>query len=110
MTGNPEQEPQPTPEELAAIELRHGLASLGPDTDRALMVTLRTPSGRYIGDVWLSAQDVEALSDACVSIAAYRNCDDDAAAPLPLAEDDLTEKDVTEVITAFQQLLGNGGE
>jgi type IV pilus biogenesis protein CpaD/CtpE len=104
-------EPQNSPEELAATELRHQLAGLGPDTDRALMVTLRLPSGQFVADIWLSRTDVEALSDACVSIAAHRNCiDDDPAAPLPLAEEDLTDADFADLISEAESILGNGGD
>jgi hypothetical protein len=98
-------EQQPTPEELAAIELAHGLKNLGPDTDRTLMVTLRLPSGRYVEDVWLSKRDVERLIDASLAIGEQQALEE-AAAPLPLAEDDLTKDDINNVVHAFEHLLG----
>ncbi|MFF7795564.1 hypothetical protein [Streptomyces sp. NPDC007991] len=99
------EQPQHTPEELAAIELAHGLKNLGPDTDRALMVTLRLPSGRYVEDVWLSKKDIENLVDASLAIG-ERQALEEAAAPLPLAEDDLTEDDIDDVVHGFEHLLG----
>lgn len=107
----------PTPEELAAIELRCALTAMGPDTDRALMLTLRLPDGTHAGDVWLSTTDVRALIDGAASMAlvsgaeqqmaAYDDDADPAAAPLPLAEDDLTDSDVDSVFSGFANLLGS---
>jgi hypothetical protein len=66
-------EQQPNEQGLAALELFHQLVNLSPDDgDRALMVTLRLPDGRYVGDVWLSKQDTQNLADACVGLAAVR--------------------------------------
>ncbi|MDX2997977.1 hypothetical protein [Streptomyces scabiei] len=66
-------EQQPNDQEMAALELYHQMVNLSADNgDRALMVTLRLPNGRYIGDVWLSTQDVQDLSDASVGLAAVR--------------------------------------
>lgn len=86
----------PSSAELAAIELRHALAGMGPDTDRALMVTLRLADGTYAGDVWLSATDVTALTDGALSMSLVANAEaqmrafaeQDAADPLPVDEDD----------------------
>jgi hypothetical protein len=114
-------EPQHSPEELAAIELRHQLAGLGPDTDRALMVTLRLPNGQFVADIWLSRKDVEVLSDVCVSIAAYRDCSGDIPTVLHPDEDaggdgivdltKVTDDNVTDFVTAVEQLLkAEGGE
>ncbi|MFE6474634.1 hypothetical protein [Streptomyces rochei] len=72
-----------TPEELAALELYHQLANISGDDNRALMVTLRLPNGRYVGDVWLSKQDVADLSDACVGLAAVRDYTDATQLPDP---------------------------
>ncbi|MFF0009611.1 hypothetical protein ACFYQT_40155 [Streptomyces tibetensis] len=98
-------QPQHTPEELAAIELAHGLKNLGPDTDRALMVTLRLPNCRYVEDVWLSKEDIQNLIDASIAIS-ERQALEEAAEPLPLAEDDLTETDISSVVAGFEHLLG----
>jgi hypothetical protein len=63
-----------TPEELSALELYHQLINLSPDDgQRALLVTLRLPNGRYVGDVWLSKQDIDDLADASVGLAAVRD-------------------------------------
>ncbi|MFD8839826.1 hypothetical protein [Streptomyces griseofuscus] len=94
-----------TPEELAASALHQQLINLGPDTDRALMLTLRLPNGRYVGDVWLSLEDVRALTDAGMGLAMVRETTD-AAAPLQLDEDEVTGQDVTNVIAGFEKLLG----
>lgn len=109
----------PNPAELAQL-LRHQLAHLGPDTDRTIMLTIRLADSTYVGDVWLSAADATALTDASVGIAMVSNSehymsaaglDDedyvaDAAAPLPLAEDDLTDEDIDDVVAGFASLLG----
>ena len=92
-----------TPEELAAIELGHALANLGPDTDHAVMVTLRLPNGQYVRDVWLSKKDTDALIDGALAIAAYRNCDDDTTIPLLPIDD----TDVNEMVAALED-LANG--
>ena len=85
-----------TPEELAALELYHQLINLSPaDGDRALMVTLRLPNGRYVGDVWLSKQDVTALADASVGLAAVR--DYEQANPLPNPDTDGMEQALTQL-------------
>ncbi len=73
-----------TPEELSALELYHQLLNFPDNGDRALMVTLRLPNGRYVGDVWLSKQDIDDLSDACVGLSAVR--DHELAHPLPDAD------------------------
>lgn len=106
----------PTPEELAAIELRCALTAMGPDTDRALMLTLRLPDGTHAGDVWPSTTDVRALIDGATSMALVSGAEqqmaayDDAepaAGPLPLAEDDLTDAIVDNVFSSFATLLGS---
>ncbi|QKW31500.1 hypothetical protein HUT11_35650 (plasmid) [Streptomyces seoulensis] len=95
---------QNTPEELAALELYHQLANLSPDNgDRALMVTLRLPNGRYVGDIWLSTQDVQDLADASVGLAAVRDYDD--ATRLP----DADTVDMTAALAALEN-LANGGD
>jgi hypothetical protein len=91
-----------TPEELAALELYHQLVNLGPDNgDRALMLTLRLPNGRYVGDVWLSTQEVQDLADASVGLAALR--DHEAASSLSDADD----VDMAASLTALED-LANG--
>ncbi|MGW0335488.1 hypothetical protein ACWD0J_27060 [Streptomyces sp. NPDC003011] len=102
---------QPGPEpslnpEAAAQALYQALKNMGPDTDRALMATLRLPDGRYIGDVWLSAQDVQALSDGAVSIADYRNCSEEATRPPAL---DASDKAVANMFAGFDALLKSEG-
>lgn len=91
-----------TPQELAALELYHQLANLSPDNgDRALMVTLRLPNGRYVGDVWLSKQDVEQLAEAAVGLACVRDYTEAAGLPDPDSVDMAAE------ITALED-LANG--
>jgi hypothetical protein len=66
-------EETPNKAELAALELYHQLVNLSAaHDDNALMVTLRLPNGRYVGDVWLSAPDVESLTDASMGIGMIR--------------------------------------
>ncbi|NUS82692.1 MAG: hypothetical protein HOY75_08060 [Streptomyces sp.] len=105
---------QPSSQELAAMELYHQLLNLSDDDgDRALMVTLRLPSGRYVGDVWLSQKDVEDVADSLIERAIRRA---DAAEglipaePLPICEDDLTAETVDDTIAEFEHLLANGGD
>jgi hypothetical protein len=107
----------PTPEELAAIELRHALANMGPDTDRALMVTLRLPDSTHVADVWLSTADVTALTDGAISMSLVSHAEqqartlaaDAAAAPLPhgddLDTDALCPDDVKELTDLFDAIL-----
>ncbi|GHC37597.1 MULTISPECIES: hypothetical protein [Streptomyces rochei group] len=93
-----------SPEYLPALELYHQLLNVSPDNgDRALLITLRLPNGRYVGDVWLSKQDVADLSDACVGLAAVRDYTDATQLPDP---DDV---DFAAEIKALEN-LANGGE
>lgn len=103
-------EQQPSKEELAALELYHQLVNLSPDNgDRALMVTLRLPNGAYVGDVWLSTQDVERMADGAIAINAMA-ATDPAAAPLPI-DDTVTDDEMDDVMAGFEQLLNReGGE
>jgi hypothetical protein len=91
------------PQELAALELYHQLVNLSPDDgDRALMVTLRLPNGRYVGDVWLSASDVEQLIDGALTISQHRvafGAPEEAAGPLP-KDDDISDE-VADVMAGF---------
>jgi hypothetical protein len=98
---------QNTPEELAAMELYHQLLNIGPDNgDRAVMVTLRLPNGRYIGDVWLSKQDVENLTDASVGLAAVRE-HQDANTTEPLL--DIDAADINDLLAEAEAFLKDGG-
>lgn len=110
-TSAEQSQPQPSPgpslsPEAAAHALYQALKHMGPDTDRALMATLRLPNGQYIGDVWLSTQDVQALSDGAVSIADYRNCSEEATRPPAL---DASDKAVANVLAGFEALLKSEG-
>lgn len=54
----------PGERDLLVLALYHALVQQSPDDgDRAAMMTLRLPSGRYVGDVWLSTRDVEQLTE-----------------------------------------------
>lgn len=94
-----------TPEEMAALELYHQLCNLSPEGERDLMITVRMPNGRYVGDVWLGLEDVKRLADAAIGVALVRETAE-AAAPLPIDKAEVTDKDVTDVITGFENLLG----
>lgn len=99
--------PENTPGELAALELYHQLVNLSPDNgDRALMVTLRLPNGRYVGDVWLSAQDVEDLADAGMGLAAVREHQEAVSVGEPLL--DVDANDIADMINEAEAFL-NGG-
>ena len=73
------------------------------DGDRTVMVTLRLPNGRYVGDVWLSKQDVNDLADATVGLAAVR--DYELVHPLP----DADTVDMDQALTALEK-HANGEE
>ncbi|MCI3279119.1 hypothetical protein [Streptomyces cylindrosporus] len=105
----PERPHIPNPRELAEL-LLHQLQHLDPDGIPALMVTLRLADGTYIGDANLSLPAEDGLVDAVISFSNYMDCTggaEPAAAPLPLAEDDLTDADVDDVLTGFATLLGS---
>jgi hypothetical protein len=98
---------QNTPEELAAMELYHQLLNIGPDNgDRTVMVTLRLPNGRYVGDVWLSKQDVEALTDAAMGQAVMRD-HMEATQPEPLL--DVDAADINDLVAETEAFLKDGG-
>jgi hypothetical protein len=99
-----------TPEELAALELYHQLVNLSPDQGKpAVLVTLRLPSGRYVGDVWLTVPDVNDLSDACVGLAAVRDYEHANPLTAPDALPEVDTADVTQMVTALEN-LANGGQ
>ncbi|MEV7034584.1 hypothetical protein AB0N99_30685 [Streptomyces sp. NPDC093272] len=90
------------PTEMAALELFHQLANLSPDdSDRSLIVSLRLPNGRHVGDVALSAADVTALSDA----ARVKRMADDGQVAWPVPEDEISG-----IGDEAEQYLLRGGE
>jgi hypothetical protein len=104
-----ESQPSPGPSlspEAAAHALYEALKSMGPDSDRTLMATLRLANGQYIGDVWLSTQDVQALTDGAVSIADCQNCSEEATRAPAL---DASDKAVANVLAGFEALLKSEG-
>lgn len=69
-----------TPQEVRALALYTQLSHLSPD-DREVdaRITIRLSNGKFMGDVLLSARDLEALTDAIASLNAYaRDMRDDA--------------------------------
>ena len=106
------EQPQ-NPQELAALELYHQLVNLSPDDgDIALRLTVRLPNGNYVGDVLLSMQDVERLTDAAIQIVVHQEWDrqDQPAAPLD-ADDSVTDDEVADVFAGFEALLnGEDGQ
>lgn len=106
---NPEQ--HPSSQEMAALELYHQLVNLSPDHgDNALMLTLRLPNGRYVGDIWLSTQDVQWLADGAMAICVQRGLEDEAeqaAGPLPVDEDD--DEAIAAFVSRIEEFLENGG-
>lgn len=105
----PERPHIPNPRELAEL-LLHQLQNLDPAGVPALMVTLRLADGTYVGDANLSLPAEDGLVDAVISFSNYLDCTgggEQPAAPLPLAEDDLTDADVKDVFSNFASLLGS---
>lgn len=105
-------EQQPSSEDMAALELYHQLLNLSPDDgDRTLMVTLRTSTGRYVGDVWLSQPDTESLADMLLHLNIRRADATEGlipAEPLPeLDGDDAGQVDA--MVTALEN-IANGGQ
>ncbi|MFI0822220.1 hypothetical protein ACH4TX_41710 [Streptomyces sp. NPDC021098] len=61
-----------TPQELRALALYTQLASLSPDDGEVdARITIRLGDGQFMGDVLLSARDMEAVTDALASVNAY---------------------------------------
>lgn len=72
-----------TPQELRALELYHQLTNLSPDNgETAARITIRAADGRLVGDVRLNGQDLDALTDAVVSLNAYARDERDNAQQL----------------------------
>lgn len=99
--SEPLEEPELTPADAAHVLLK-ALQEIGPDTDRVLMATLRLAGGTYIGDTWLSKQDVEELTVAATALgeshAAFNT-----QVPPPAAE--LTEQQIAEGIRQIEDHL-----
>jgi len=111
-------------QEQAALELYHQLVNLSPDNgERALLLTLRLPNGRYVGDVWLSSTDVDQLIDGALTVAQHRIAygdPEEAAAPLLMDEDDvdpwppltpdaITDDAVDDLAAEFEEFLKSEG-
>lgn len=104
--SQPLENPELSPEDAAQVLLK-ALQEIGPDTDRALMATLRLPDHTYIGDVWLSAQDVEELTVAATALgeshAAFN-------AQLPPTPTEPTAEEIADGIKQLEQFLDEDGE
>lgn len=86
----------PDERDLLVFALYHALVATSPDDgDRAGMVTLRLADGRYVGDVWLSAEGLKRVTG--------RLNGDEADL---LAVDDA---DADDVVRAAEAFLRNGG-
>lgn len=93
-------------DELRLYELLQQFLNLSDDTQVAGRIIVLGPTGSIVGDATLAASDIEAAADALLKLNIQRG----GPAADPLAEDDVTDQDVTEVVTAFEKLLGNGGQ
>jgi hypothetical protein len=96
-------------DELALYELLQQFLALSDSTEVAGRIILLGSNGAIVGDASLATSDIEAAAGALLKLNIQRA---DAVDPVadPLAEDDVTDKDVTDVVTAFEKLLGNGGQ
>lgn len=118
--SDPVEEPELTQEQAAQVLLQ-ALQSIGPDSDRAVMATLRLPNGTYIGDAWLSKQDVEELTVTSTALgeshAAFNAQaalpllrDEDDTDPWPwLSQDDITDDAVEGLAAEFEEFLKSEG-
>ncbi|WP_448333458.1 hypothetical protein [Streptomyces sp. DSM 41534] len=62
-----------TPQEVRALALFTQLGNLSPDDGEVdVRITVRLGDGKFMGDVLLSARDVDALTDAIASLNAYK--------------------------------------
>ena len=69
-----------TNDEMRALELYHQLLALSPDDgETAARVTIRAADGRLVGDVLLNSRDLEAATDALVSLNAHAQDERDNA-------------------------------
>ncbi|CAL9648085.1 hypothetical protein [Streptomyces sp. enrichment culture] len=86
----------PDERDLLVFALYHALVSMSPDDgDQAGMVTLRLSDGRYVGDVWLSTEDLKRITGRL-------NGDE---SDLPSVDD----ADADDVVRAAEAFLRNGG-
>lgn len=81
-----------TPDEMRVVELLMQLQALSSETAAtAVQVSLRMPDGSYIGDALLSANAVATLTDATLSMVAYRDAQPPADDIDPLLAADFEE-------------------
>lgn len=111
-----------TPDEMRAVELLMQLQALSPaDAATAVRMSLRMPDGSYIGDALLSTNAVAALTDATLSMVAYRDAMPPADVIDPLLAADFEEYcigidtdgllaigavDPKEAVAAFDEITG----
>lgn len=86
----------PDERDLLVFALYYALVSTSPDDgNRAGMVTLRLSDGRYVGDVWLSTEDLKRITGQLSGV----------ESDLPSVDD----ADTDDVVRAAEAFLRNGG-
>nr|WSZ21163.1 hypothetical protein OH837_48830 [Streptomyces canus] len=105
--SQPLENPELSPEDAAQVLLK-ALQEIGPDTDRALMATLRLPDHTYVGDVWLSAQDVEELTVAATALGESHAAFNAQLPPTPPTE--MTAEEIADGIKQLEQFLDEDGD
>jgi HD superfamily phosphodiesterase len=98
----------PSNDELRLAEFLHQILDLSDDQDNAGRIIVRGPDGAYIGEATLSARDVEAVTDALISLNGARADLEEAtrpAAPLPPVDAD----DVDAMVAELEN-IANGGQ
>lgn len=108
-TSEPSEELELSQEEAAQV-LRQALAGIGPDTDRALMMTLRLPDGTFIGDVWQSAQDVEELTIAATALGESHAAFNTQLPPAAAEALPMSDEDIDRGIGQLEQWMQSQGE
>jgi hypothetical protein len=98
-----------TNEELRMEQLRQQFLALSGDQDIAGRITFRGPNGEYVGEVKVSARDIEAVTDSLIALNSFRTDMEEATRPAdPLPE--LDAEDADALMGEIEAYLGNGGQ
>ena len=95
-------------EELLLAGLLHNFLALSDDQDCAGRITLRGPSGEFIGEAKLSARDIQDATNALAELNDRRQAFEETVLATTEQLPEIDEADVTGMVSALER-FANGG-